>query len=281
MTAASPHTHSFVKACLISLSISLNFVVSENAIESQNNSIVRSASAPPAGEKHAGLRELPSIVRVQRTTSGCPDKATSFSRIRREGCSARVAHRRRRNDYGGGGAPRSICLHLTAQQRRCRAPHLPWKSAYQLRTHGEGGYPGGGTQWNVFHPPHSRRAAIVREGLGSVVTTRTDHRKTEGNAITLMPFSYLSTLRVVGGRPPLSGIVRKWSGSPRASYQKRATIGGALAPSAARFAETAPTPRALSERRRRWRGYIRAVIALIRKSSPSWRRFWFTKIQII
>ena len=162
---------------------------------------------------------------------------------------------------------------LTAQQRRCRAPHLPWKSAYQLRTHGEGGYPGGGTQWNVFHPPHSRRAAIVREGLGSVVTTRTDHRKTEGNAITPIQFSYLSTLRVVGGRPPLSGIVRKWSGSPRASYQKRATIGGALAPSAVRCAETAPTPRALSERRRRRRGYIRAVIAFIRKSFPLGKRY--------
>ena len=157
---------------------------------------------------HAGLRELPSIVRVQRTTSGCPDKATSFSRRGREGCSARVAHRRRRNDYGGGGAPRSICLHLTAQQRRCRAPHLPWKSAYQLRTHGEGGYPGGGTQWNVFHPPHSRRAAIVREGLGSVVTTRTDHRKTEGNAITPIQFSYLSTLRS-GRTTPTLGICPK------------------------------------------------------------------------
>ena len=208
MTAASPHTHSFVKACLISLSISLNFVVSEKAIESRNNSIARSASAPPAGEMHAGLRELPSMVRVQRTTSGCPDKATSFSRRGREGCSARVAHRRRRNDYGGGGAPRSICLHLTAQQRRCRAPHLPWKSAYQLRTHGEGGYPGGGTQWNVFHPPHSRRAAIVREGLGSVVTTRTDHRKTEGNAITPIQFSYLSTLRS-GRTTPTLGICPK------------------------------------------------------------------------
>ena len=112
MAAASPHTHSFVKACLISLSISLNFVVSEKANESRVNSIARTASAPPVGEEHAGLRELPSIVRVQRTTSGCPDKTTSFSRIGGEGRSAIVAHPRRRNDYGGGGAPRNICLHF-------------------------------------------------------------------------------------------------------------------------------------------------------------------------